>query len=300
MDPLPPEVFISNSNPPEMSVTKNKGLPPIVFVLIILVILAIISLVLYYFLKIKQTVPGDKVIVKAGEEEIYKEDFDFEFASYPLNAQIDKKIILDKLINDSVILQSAQKEGLITLDPTVFNSPSKNYLKRIDLIGTAKNKVNEGKESIQGKVISIFVLNGPVGPLGYEKSRQIVFDKITSLQARVKANEITVDQAIEEIKDDSGLEQIDKAYKTNASFNFIREKDEPITRIDKMNEQLRTLKEGEVSDIFAYAYKNSQTKEEFDTYYSFGIVEKVVKNPNLPNFETWLNNGKKNYEISIY
>ncbi|MEK7376286.1 MAG: hypothetical protein AABZ57_03855, partial [Candidatus Margulisiibacteriota bacterium] len=173
---------------------------------------------------------ADTIIAKVGEESIFQRDLDTEIEYYPKEASVDpKKTLLDKIIQDSVILQGAAAEGLITLDQSLYNSSGKDYLKRVQAVEEAKKAVEGRADSVQGTVISIWFYNMKPAAMGYEKGKEAAFGKISQLQKEVKEGRMTAKQAAEAIQNDTTLAQVDTQYKPNASFDFNATKDKRIT-----------------------------------------------------------------------
>lgn len=242
----------------------------------------------------------NKAIGQVGQEIIYQSDLDTELAFQPPSEDLNmKKRVLDKIATDSAILQGARETALITLDDTVFNSPTKDYTKRVKLVKEAREKIENEADSFAGTIVTIWFLNGKAGALGYEKSKQIAFEKISKLQADVKSGSITIQQAAESIKNDSELAQIDVAYKTNASLDFKVKKDENITSDLKFNEAIFKSTEGETTDIFTGS-SPATTGQLVETRFHFAKLTKRTVNDKFNSFENWLESKRKAYAITYY
>jgi hypothetical protein len=307
---------IENNNPEEITPVSSyfvgskafslsKG--PLFYLVSILIILTLVSVSLFLSRKqgdqspelspVQRTIPQG-AIAKVGEEFIFQQDLDNELSSYPIKKNPNaRQLLLNKIATDSIVLQGAAEDKVITLDPTVFNSPNKDYLKRIQLVDMAKNLINNQADGIQGRIISVwFYNNGLIGPLGYNKSKEIAYEKISQLQADVKNQKITINQAAEKITQDVTLDQIDKAYKTNASFKFDAKKGQQITFVPEFDQLLWQLPEGGVTDVFL-AKDNEGDKKE--ALYLFGQVSKKI-NSNKTSFNSWLPVKQKAYETIYY
>src|SRR3989344_4531506 len=110
--------------------------------LIALLILTIFVLVVlwasYLFLANKdqeEQTPAD-AIAKIGEEYIYQADIDY-LAKIKFNLFTDEQI-LNEVIDDSILLQLAAKEGWIRLDSNFFNSKNKDFIMRYDNLRKVK------------------------------------------------------------------------------------------------------------------------------------------------------------------
>lgn len=243
---------------------------------------------------------NNKAIGQVGQEIIYQSDLDTELAFQPSSTDSSmKKRVLDKIATDSAILQGTRELALITLDDSVFNSPLKDYTKRVKLVREAKEKIENEADSFAGTIVTIWFLNGKAGALGYEKAKQIAFEKISKLQADVKSGAITIQQAAESVKNDSQLAQIDPAYKTNASLDFKVKKDERITSDLKFNEAIFKLTEGETTDIFTGS-SPTLTGNLVETRFHFAQLSKRTVNDKFNSFENWLEGKRKVYAVTYY
>ena len=207
--------------------------------------------------------------------------------------------VLDKMAKDSLILQGGRDENVASLDATVFASINKDYPKRIKLVQTIKKTMSDRATGISGTVVGGWFLNGQVGPLGCDKSKQMAHDTVAQLQADVKAKKITIVQAADQIRNNPALAQLDPQYKNNASFDFQVIKNAPITRNDNLNAALWSLPEGGVSDVVAGPAKVIDKGEYVDAVYEFGQVTKKV-NSSISGFDDWLTGLKQKYEVKYY
>ncbi|PIR08702.1 hypothetical protein COV53_01630, partial [Candidatus Gottesmanbacteria bacterium CG11_big_fil_rev_8_21_14_0_20_37_11] len=239
---------------------------------------------------------------KVGEENIYQSDLNIEMDGYPPVKNLDvRDFLLKKIVSDSIILQGGQKDNIVKLDDGIFNNPNKDYKKRIQSVEQVKKAIEEQAEQIEGYVVSIWFYNDNLGSLGYDGGKKFALDKITKLHEDVKSGKLTVIQAGEAIKNDASLAQIDVNYKGNAIFQFKNKKTgDSITFDSDFDAALWKLKESETSDVFALKDKNYKTGIVNEALYTFGQVDKIIVNPNLTNFNSWLEKYKKSYEIKYF
>lgn len=262
--------------------------------------------------KSSATAPKE-IIAKVGEENIYQQDLNVGIAaiSTPSGAKTStasalatkatiKKIVLDKLTTDSIILQAAAKDKLITLNSSVYNSSDKDYLARAQLVEQAKKLVTGKATNISGGIVSIWFSNVRPGAVGYEKGKTIALQKITTLYQAVKDNKMTVQQAADTIKNDASLKNVDPSYKSNALLNFSVTKDLPITFFPDFDKLLWNLPKGGITEIYTGKDKNYQTGQIVDSVFMFGQVSNKVSNEQYINFDDWYNKAKKQYEITFY
>lgn len=243
----------------------------------------------------------EKIILKVGQEFLYQKDFELEWSYYPFHDEKAKKLLLEKMIQDSKILQIAQKEGILTLDESIYNSPSKDYLKRVKKIQEIKKWLAKNTQSIRGTIVSIWFLNDRVGPLGYKKAREIAWEKINKLHQEVTEKKITIDEAAKRIREDKELALLDPNYQTNASFDFDTAKNPKITWEENFNETIKKLKPGETTAVFtgkSFDFENNGEKVE--AYFLFGQVKEKEENTPIANLEEWLAEKSKEYETIYY
>lgn len=238
------------------------------------------------------------VIGKVGDENIYQKDLDTEVMNYPDVQGVDKRaVLLQKMSKDSIILQAAQKEGLLTLDAAVFNSPQKDYAKRVSLVADVMKKIDERKNTIEGTIVAIWFYNGTAGPVGYERGRDIANAKITALHTNVTSKKMTMQQAGNAIRADSSLASVDKAYKVNASRTFKGTTTDAITIDPNFDAVIRKLKPSEISSVFLAKSTDPDTKQVLDSLYMFAQVTKNASGTSV-TFDQWYAQQEKQYAIS--
>jgi hypothetical protein len=241
-------------------------------------------------------------IAKIGEETIYQKDLERAITLYPPNTanKINKTtVILDKIARDSIILQAGQKMGLAQLDNGIFNSPYKDYAKRTKAVNDVISKVSSQADTITGSVASIWFKNVVPAEVGLEKGKQIAFDKISGLQAQVKAGTITMAQAIAGIKNDTSLAQLDKVYKNNAGQEFKANPTDKITFIPEFDKLIRDLPAGGVTDVYLGSDKDDNNTP-YEALYMFAKVDNKTQNGQIVSFDDWYNKQKKQYEITYF
>ncbi|MBA3723538.1 MAG: hypothetical protein H0W89_01440 [Candidatus Levybacteria bacterium] len=244
--------------------------------------------------------PND-IIARVGEERIYKNDLDLELTSYPPQADIIREqLLLKKIVKDSIILQAGAKEGLITLDASVYDSATKDYLKRIQMVEGVKDRIEEKSYALEGNVISIWFGNTIPAPIGPEAGKALALSKITSLHQAVKNKQMTIERAAEAIRNDTSLAQIDPtSYKTNALLPFKVKQDEAITLDPAFDTSIRRLNVGEVSAIYLAKAKDSERNVELDALYMFAQVKQKTAETPINSFDAWYEGQKTQYEIII-
>lgn len=245
----------------------------------------------------------EQPIAKVGEETIYMSALIAEKKHYPYDdvdtPKVNKRLI-QKIASDSAILQGALEDNIIRVDDSVYNSPDLDYEKRIVLIEEIKKRLKESTTRLKGSVVSIWFYNNyEIGPLGYEGSNEKAFEVISDLHQRVKNREITIEEAGSIIRNDETLEDLDRAYKTNALFTFNVEGEDTITLDEQFDEVIWAMDEGEVSDVVPITLYQLKEGEEMESLYMFAQVEEK-KQGSIINFDTWFQEQISTYELSAY
>ena len=234
-------------------------------------------------------------------EDIYRKHVETLILSEARAKGVDyEKIYTDKLIEESIILQSARKEKLTTLNSSVFNSETLDLNRRSALVKQIKETIEQKADKIEGSVVSIWFYNVTLGSLGFEEGKKFAFEKITPLQKQVKDGLITIKEAGERIKNDTSLAKIDKNYYYKAIFDFSTSKGGRISFDDSFNQLMWSLKEGETLDVYLLKDKIVDTGEMTDAVYMFGQVTKKINNDGSMGYDAWLKENKKLYEVRYF
>lgn len=248
--------------------------------------------------KINQSGTDNKIIARVGAEDIYRKHVEALILGEARAKGVDyEKIFLDKLIEESIILQSAGKAKLVVLDSSVFNSETLDLDRRSALVKQIKETIERKADKIEGSIISIWFNNGEVGPLGLEGGKKMAFDKIKPLQENVKKGTMIIAQAGEAVKNDTSLKQLDKVYDINAIFNFSVNKGSKITFNENFDKILWGLKNGETSEVVLIQGLDDQTQKLVDSLYAFGRVSKRTGESGNLGFEAWYKANLNTYEI---
>lgn len=301
------------------SATTKKIILSLVTLLLILVIGGL-SWQRFATQRNKQNSPVNKTTenlysIKVGNELIYKEDItkmiSLGLVASPSATQLElEKLAQGKIIYESIILQGAETDGLTTLDNTVFNSPNKDLNKRQQLVEQAQNTIEQQSEGIHGMVIILW-FNNSNPSLGYEKAKELAYTKMNNLHNMVKSKQITIEQAVSEIQNDASLAQINANYKVNTSMKVEPYPGPNITYFPKFDAMLRSLKEGEITDLYLATDSEEQQplqgnqatptpKKDIPSVYMFGQINKIVVGGTPINFLDWYDQKQKQYEVKYY
>lgn len=210
-------------------------------------------------------------ILKIGKETLYGNDLNYLFIIYKFNEYVSAQPIpaetLNEVVNilmqDSTLLQEAEKNGLLALSEDFFNNSSKNYALRNKNIALAKNSLSDKLvEKISGEAVSIW-FNNTIVPISVEEGKKLAKEKIQPIYDQLKAGEITFDQASQMIIADSEIgEKIDPDYVGNAYMVFEDVEIQPGPFVsENLNQEARSLGVGQISSI-VIGESNDETKTE--------------------------------------
>lgn len=238
-------------------------------------------------------------IEHVGGEYIYQKEMNTELSYFPPEKNIDvRSLLLKKMQKDSIILQSAQKQGLITLDSSVFNSPDINYRKRMQLVQLVKKDIIAMQDSISGDVLFIWFDNEHPGPIGYEKGKEIALATITDLYNKVKSGQMTMDEAGQAIIQNSNLAQVDPAFKSNAIEVFKAGPTDKITYDPRFDSIIRALSPGEMTNMYVGS-DHDLSGNVYQAVYMFAKVTAKTAAGHPENFNQWYTQAQKNYENTM-
>lgn len=244
--------------------------------------------------------PVDGAIMKVGDEYIYETDFNYELTYYPAeDPGSAEEILKNKMIEDSIILQGAQADGLVSLDPSIYNSREKNYAKRIETIMQLKDKLDQKATALEGSVISIWFNNMGAGNAGYEKGKQSALAEITRLQKDIKDKKISMEQAGFQIKNNTTLAAVDSSYRANAIFSFSVSDNQKITYSPDIDKQIYLLNQGDTSAVLTGKDLDPVTNQMIDSVYMVAQISKRATTT-VTSYYKWLEQKTKAYAVEKY
>jgi hypothetical protein len=247
-----------------------------------------------------QEKPKD-AIAKVGDEYIFQTDLDVELANYPgTKDEVTRKQLLTKLVNDSIAIQAAGAEKILAINPAVFNTPGKDYGKRIADLKAIKSLVNKKTDHLSGTIVNVWFNNYEPAKIGLEAGKKLAFERISALQKRVAGKEITIEEAGNIIRRDPSYADLDVGYKVNASFQFSQNKGGKITFNPDFDQNLWRLNSGGVSDVYLGSIVSGFTNKSEEAFYAFGQVTEKVDNGNSVDYEKWLKGREGKYEVTYY
>ena len=310
----------NNQSTTKQSILKNRKALIIIAVVVVLLIALFLLSRSYGPLSDKSQMPGSgsgddlnkapganysaekpkTAIAKVGEEYIFQEDLEVELANYSGNKDENvKKILVDKLVKDSIILQAAKKENLATVSGEIFNSNLKNYGKRFGELKAVEEKFYNNIPRISGTIVTVWFYNMYPAKIGLEAGKAEALKRITALHRRVKNGEITIEQAGDLIKKDPSYDNLDFGYTVNALYSFTEPKGDRITFDDGYNEILWKTNPGEITDVYLARTINEFSGVNDEAFYIFGQVTEKTDG-NGQGFPEWYEKQKGNYEVTYY
>ncbi|NTV30880.1 hypothetical protein HGA91_02780 [candidate division WWE3 bacterium] len=255
-----------------------------------------LSLILIRTVFTGKTPPG--AIYKVGSEYIFQKDLDYEVSLYPKTSLTQDQIIeslTNKLVEDSEILQGAQKDEITTLDDSVFNNSNKDYLKRMALIKDIKEKLANNPYTVNGSMITLWFFNNGLAPKGYEQAKSIAYEKMKSIHDDVVSGKMSMQGAYNAIVNDQSLVEIDPAYKNNAYGNFKNIAGEKITFDPVFDNMIWNTEENNYTDLYMLV-EDSEKIKNTGVAYIFAYIDSKEGNPNAISYEQWLAKQKNTYK----
>jgi hypothetical protein len=156
-------------------------------------------------------------------------------------------------------LQEAQKRGLIVLDATIYNSSTKDPVKRIDALRNLRDTLGHSLDkTVDYEAVVIYFHNQVDPKIPLEQAQAAAKAKIDNLYARLQSGEITMKQAGDEIIADSiegdttgvSLANLDTLYKENAYESRQGHVfDSRFFTDETLDEELRSLGDGQMSTV---------------------------------------------------
>lgn len=292
------------------------------FIKIIIVVVALASLTLggYYLLSQNQLVPqlpltsltsptpptilGETLVAKAGKENLYKDDLDYYLSNYFSGQGYSaREQAIEMMIDDSLILQEGQSQGLITLTDNVFNSPNKNIRQRGELIELVKQKIElKNIKSIDGEIVSMWFNNADAYPppsIGIENAKILVKQKMDAYYDDLKAGKITMAQVGQRIVNDSSQNSIDPSYKGNAYSKFSKLTRDQMLFIDpSVNNLPWNLDKNELSAV-TLVKDQAKDKSFFEAFFTIVKINEVSQG-DFPGIEEYVKSLRSKYEIIKY
>lgn len=259
----------------------------------------------------------DAPIMKVGEETLYGCDLNalyvlYEPESYitagaisPQDPQLNT--VLDALITNSGLLQEAQKRGEITLDESIYNSPSKDPVARINALRELRDRLGHTiDKTVDYEAIVIYFHNQVDPKIPLAEAQAAAKAKMDVLYQRLNNGEITMETAGKEIAandilgDTTGvsLADLDTLYADNAYQKRVQHVfDDRFFKDTSLDEELKSLGEGQMSTVrlckdFSFTDEEYFASLETDDPFESPLVDScyIIFKLNKINFG-WLDEG---------
>jgi len=220
----------------------------------------------------------DTAVLTVGDETMYGSDlnyflFAYYYDSYTAAEPLTDEVVnaaLDKMIEESLILQTAKSEGYISeLGAGIFNSKNKDLRKRTDYVFENLAKVKRLLvQSVTYEKIQIYYDNVTIADddtlvssrsseLSKEEAKTMAKQKMDTLYTKLQGKQITMEEAGGLILADEEVEKLDSAWEQNAYFyqEEVPKEIIPFSSDDedgldqKLHSELWSLGEGQMSKV---------------------------------------------------
>jgi hypothetical protein len=208
--------------------------------------------------------------------------------------------VIEKLVQDSVVLQGSRDEGLLSLDSSFYNSQSKSYSKRLKEITRAKELINSRMDNVSGEIITVWFHNNEPSEFGYERGKILAKEKIDAIYKKVTSGELTMLQAKNTLLADPDIKKLDpSAYQTNLYMEFKDvQSGQKITADKVFDSTIRLTKVGTYTPIVSIQGKARGTNNQtIDLLYAFAYVHSRNEVSLGGNYDAWLQKYKSKYKV---
>lgn len=244
-----------------------------------------------------QEIAENQIILTVGKEDIFYKDYIIEVQNISKGKQINEEMMilaLEKLINDSTIIQYSLDKGYIkTPNSDIFNSYDKNHAQRLDLILQCEERISVHEfKKISGQGLKIVFSNIESSDLPLSEGREIIRKSVVGLYTDFKSGKISPYNFALNPKS-AGFEKIPNLKIGSSSFDFDTSANKKISDSKEFD---KLLWQTPVADITPIFHESDSSNQEI---YFFGFIKNKTDN----GYESINDFYKKNinlYEISIY
>lgn len=296
--------------------------------LLIMSILLVAIWAAYFIINRNRELASPQPIAKVGEENIYDADLKNLQLKNNNPLSVNKDQMLEELIDDSIMLQLAQKEGWLTLDSSFYNNPSKNLATREQKISLVKEIFNVEKTS--GLWVNILILNYWSGEQtdymkasGIDAAASLAKGKMSALVDKIKQGSMTTDQAAQNLNSDTDLAQkLDPTYGKDKQYFLDHDSTPTVMSIAELRrEPLNITSPSEINfnitetdsvvNFFNEGIEKSvspiyKIQDEVDGktvdgfYVCFQVKEKRIGSYEKNEFTKWIDFNKSDFIITKY
>lgn len=164
---------------------------------------------------------SEKIIAQVSGDNIY--DFQVNDTKNQIG-KLSENTILESLQKDSLLLQTAQKEGLIKLPSGFFNAEYKKKSSYQEEKNSYLNQIEKEYEKkaakITGHFITVFFYNQKMPTLPFEEADKTALDIIEEARNKVVSKEWTPETAILELSKNKKISLLDFNYLFNTGIGF--------------------------------------------------------------------------------
>lgn len=311
--------------PVHSSITSKMSQKQKILLMSLAIVLVLTSFGVYYFFfqpetSINQTqLSGDRFykvddrIAKVGEEILYGSDFNYMFDNYttyiyrPADKGVvskenpeDVKNVLDYLTHQSMVLQVARTQKLIELNDKIYNNPNKDWSLRVQTYANAIRLLESKEEKVTISMISAWYYNTKPPKGDVEAARLLAKSKIEKVHADIKSGKITFEQGGKLLASDVVFADLDFNYKRN---NYVIIRNRPVSSVftfEPMNEVMRKLNPGQVSEIIEINAKELDPKAQLDERFFAFMKLNSAENKGLGTYDSLMNQARKDLKTEVY
>lgn len=258
-------------------------------------------------------------VALVGKEYIFEDDVKNYFASQGLLSNYEDQDQWDKAlevqIQNSMVLQEAEKLGWIELENTFFNNPMKDYNVRGESFLEVRENFNSellGAIRAEGCAIVFnpYIKTSPyIEKHGLDQAKSVAKQKIEEIYQRVTSGEIDMMEASQIISDDSILQEMnppgyDSAGLESSSY-FVRVFSEYEFHVEsdpniETKEAIKTLKTGEYTPVLleVVEVQEGSQVETIDSLYVF--YRSLDSDRGYNSYEEWLEEMKDSYPVTFF
>lgn len=246
----------------------------------------------------ESVLPEDKLILTVGEENIFYKDYEIELLNFSQGKEVSDKMkmeTLQKIINDSILIQYSIKKGYVeTPDMTLYNSPNKQYAQRLDLIMQCEEKISEKEfKSISGNVLKIAFLNIASEGVTLLDGKEIIRKRINGLYSDIKNGKISIEKAVLDLPKSPEFAKMSKLEIVPTPNEFETIANKKITDLDYYDKLIWETPAKTFTPLFHYSDSGDIST------YMFGYVD-TKTNSGYTSMKEFYEKNADLYDVKIF